>query len=238
MKRNMVVDPVSLTPDWLEKRDGIFQELARQTRQAVENPGTGLTLNQLQLVTEHRNPFEKPAFPAEPAEKFELFLDLGIITVPANYVHATQLASFRVKYQDAAKPSFYFYNDGITDKNFGNPSRILKPGDKFEVTVFRQIVEGLTTATERLAFLAKQSAIYTGAQGASLVWEQKRKQMPKGYAYVSMDEEARLLRGASGSHGVPGFLHGSSGDWHFDLGSFEDDWSAIRLLLCFREVKA
>jgi len=57
---SMVVGPVSLTPDWLRKRSGIFTELDRQLIQGLENPGTGLTLDQLQLVTKHQHPFEQP----------------------------------------------------------------------------------------------------------------------------------------------------------------------------------
>src|SRR3989344_8293663 len=46
--KNMVVVPVSiLTPEWLEKRRGIFAELDRQLIQGVTNPGNGLTLEQL-----------------------------------------------------------------------------------------------------------------------------------------------------------------------------------------------
>lgn len=54
--KNMVVVPV-LTPEWLEKRRGIFTEIDRQLIQGIVTSGNGLTLNQLQLVTEHKNPF-------------------------------------------------------------------------------------------------------------------------------------------------------------------------------------
>lgn len=71
--------------DWLEKRKNIMGELDRQLIQSFQNPGTGLTLDQLQLVTEHSNPFkmlaeqavEEVLQPAVPAvgEAFELTLD-------------------------------------------------------------------------------------------------------------------------------------------------------------------
>lgn len=51
-----VVDPV-LSPGWLKKRKNIFAELDRQLILGIENPGTGLNLDQLQLVTEHKNAF-------------------------------------------------------------------------------------------------------------------------------------------------------------------------------------
>ena len=57
-KRNMVVGPV-LTPDWPRKVGRVFSELFRQLCLGLENPGKGLTVDQLQLVTEHRNPFAR-----------------------------------------------------------------------------------------------------------------------------------------------------------------------------------
>ncbi len=57
MGNSLVVDPV-LSLDWLKKRKNIFTELDRQLIQGLENPGTGLSLDQLQLITEHKNPFE------------------------------------------------------------------------------------------------------------------------------------------------------------------------------------
>ncbi|MFA5173278.1 MAG: hypothetical protein WC435_02695 [Candidatus Paceibacterota bacterium] len=58
MCKNKVVVPVSiLTPEWLEKRRGIFAELDKQLIQNVVNPSVGLTLEQLQFITEHKNPF-------------------------------------------------------------------------------------------------------------------------------------------------------------------------------------
>ncbi len=62
MAKQEVVGPV-LTPDWLEKRRGIAAEIDRQLIIGVQEEGKGLTLDQLQLVTEHRNPFEAVAPP-------------------------------------------------------------------------------------------------------------------------------------------------------------------------------
>ncbi len=61
-KRSLVVGPV-LTPNWLEKWRGIVAEIDRQLIVGVQEEGKGLTLDQLQLVTEHRNPFETVASP-------------------------------------------------------------------------------------------------------------------------------------------------------------------------------
>ncbi|MDP3899666.1 MAG: hypothetical protein Q8Q23_01150 [bacterium] len=57
-KKNMVVVPVSgVMPEWLEKRKGIMGEIDRQLIQELRQSGTGLTLDQLQLLTEHSDPF-------------------------------------------------------------------------------------------------------------------------------------------------------------------------------------
>lgn len=57
MDTNSVVVGQDLTPDWLKRRASAFAEIERQLTQGLENPGTGLTLDHLQLFIEHRNPF-------------------------------------------------------------------------------------------------------------------------------------------------------------------------------------
>lgn len=163
------------------------------------------------------------------AEKFALLVDLGTITVPKDYEHTTHLASFAEK----NRKKFYYYNENIIDANFPNPSRVLKPGDKFRVRAFKQIVPGTTTSEERMAFLAKEKAVHTGAQGASLVFEQKQAELPKGYWYCSFDERKRLWKGADGYHRVPVVGADSDGDFYFDLGYFEPAWDDDYALLCF-----
>ncbi len=61
MAEKIVVSP-DLTPDWLRKKKRIFGELEEQLIRGFETPGSGLTLAQLQLAVEHRNPFEVPPF--------------------------------------------------------------------------------------------------------------------------------------------------------------------------------
>lgn len=101
------------------------------------------------------------AFPVpKESEKFGLFEDLGIITVPEDYVHNTRLASF----EKENRKKFYYWNDAITDKNFDRATTKLVPGRKLHVKVFKQIVGGTTTSEERLAFLRTQNAVLVGAQ--------------------------------------------------------------------------
>ncbi len=164
-----------------------------------------------------------------PVEKFALLADLGIITVPANYDHATRLDSFRKNNWE----KFYSYNDELTDTNFGNPSRVMKPGDRFRVKVFKQTVGGTTTSEERLAFLKSQNAVLTGAQGASLVFGEERGHLPKGYWHSSFDEKDRLWKSVAGYHRVPSIDARSSGYFDFRLGHFESVWDDSHTVLCF-----
>ena len=142
-------------------------------------------------------------------EKFELFADLGVLTVPNDYVHGKQLDGMN-------REEFYFFNESITDANFPNPTRILKPGDKFSVQVFKQTVSGITTSEERMQFLTSQKAVNTGAQGASLVYFQKRDLLPKGYWYCSFDEKDHLFEDAGGLRRVPCVRARSDGGFRFE----------------------
>jgi hypothetical protein len=170
--------------------------------------------------------------PAKPTEKFALLVDLGQIIVPADFDQVNWLSKFTKK----NRKKFYYFNEDITDANFSNPSRILKPGDKLHVRIFKQIVSGTTTSEERLAFLATQKAVFTGAQGASLVFEQKRDQLPKGKWYTSFDEKDRLLF-VGGYRRVPDVGADSDGDFNFDLGFFEYMWDDDCAFLCFCDVE-
>jgi len=173
----------------------------------------------------------KPVSPAKP-EKFVLLADLGEIKVPDDFDQAIWLAKFR----EQNHKKFHCYNDDITDENFANPTRILKPGDKLHVRAFKQVVSGTTTSEERLAFLSTQKAVLTGAQGASLVFDQKRDQLQKGKYYASFDEKDRLPF-ADGYHWVPFVNRYSDGDWSFYLVDFENDWDGDNCLLCFCDVE-
>ncbi len=170
----------------------------------------------------------------EPTQKFTLLVDLGVITVPDDYDHATHLASFLKKNRE----EFYGVNDNITDANFPNPSRILKHGDKLWVRAFHQVIGGTTTSGERMTFLATQKAIHTGTQGVSLVWEQKRDQLPKGKWYASFDEEDRLWQNADGYLRVPSVHAYSDGGFNFFLSDFEGVWDDYDAFLCFCDLPA
>ncbi len=166
-----------------------------------------------------------------PSEKFALFTDLGTITVPECYVHGKRLDSFSKENHG----KFYRYNTDITDANFPNPSRVLKPGDKLHVRVFKQTISSATTIEERMAFLATQKAIYVGAQGASLVWEQKRDKLPKGYLYAFYDEKDRLWEQYHDYLKVSYMEASRDGSFNFNLSDVMNVCGIDHAFLCFSD---
>lgn len=153
-------------------------------------------------------------------------------TVPENYDHATQLASFAKENRE----KFYFYNDDITDTNFAKATNKLTPGKTYEAKIF-----GITkqvASEDCLAFLKTQKAILVGAQGISVVWQQAKENFPKGKYTVSFDEKNALWRDAFGYYGVPYMYRCLDGGWVFSLGYFEDGWRGDYCVLCVRDLSA
>jgi len=134
--------------------------------------------------------------------KFALFVDLGIFTVPANYVLVSEFMGGK----------------------FPNPSRILRPGDNLWVCAHNQIVSGTTSSEERLVFLASLGSYFIGAQGIKLLNDHKRNQLPRGYWYSSFDEKERLWEDSERYHRVPGVCVHSDSEFLFGLGYFEEPW--------------
>lgn len=159
-------------------------------------------------------------------KRFELLNAFELI-VPPDYKHADRLDSFKKKH----KKEFYGYNDAITDKNFSKATTKLVPGRKFKVKIF-QITEKVTSEN-CMDFLKTQNAVLVGAQGASLLYELKKEQLPLGKWSVSFDEKDSLWTDSDGDHGVPGVNRDSDGDWSFHLGDFGGDWGSDVCLVCF-----
>lgn len=161
-----------------------------------------------------------------PDKRFELINTFELI-VPVDYKHEGRLDSFRKEH----KKEFYYYNDDITDKNFAKATTKLEPGRKFKVKVFQ--IKNTVTSTACMDLLKSQNAVLVGAQGASLAYELKKDQLPKGKWSVSFDEKEALWKDASGHHRVPLVGATSDGDFRFNLGNFEYVWVDGHCLLCF-----
>jgi hypothetical protein len=157
------------------------------------------------------------ATPAEPTSivKFGLLADLGIITVPADWVNQSEFAGME----------------------FPTPTRVLKPGDRLWVRAHKQIGGGTTTSEERLAYLASLNSHLTGAPGVRLVRGDKAwAKVPKGYYwFASFDEKERLPIDAERSHRVP-VVGTDWGGGRFDLGGFGRVWDGRNAFLSFCDV--
>lgn len=187
-------------------------------------------------------------------ENFEVFSSTEAIVVPNTYNHTTQLNSFAGEHS----VEFQFFGNHPTNEHYSNPSRILKPGDRLFVRAFRRrnFIEGggdrlnsVITSEDCLTFHKTQQAVYTGAQGLSLVWTQLREILPKGYRYFSFDEKERLWNNTSGflldqEEMVPFFNRGQDSPM-FSLGTefgvsrfsqiFDNILSHRTAFLCFYE---
>jgi hypothetical protein len=161
-----------------------------------------------------RNVLEYPKKYLEQVEVWE-------ITIPANYVRDTRLDWFSTTYRD----SFHFYSTRINEKNFPGAIIGFESGQKILVRVFR--LKKPVSTNGCLVFLRNHGAILTGAQGATLVWEQKREQVPKGFCYLSFDAALSDYKER------PVLERCSDGIFKFRAVSSEFFWSAGDRLLCF-----
>lgn len=150
-------------------------------------------------------------------EIFTKLLDLGEIVVPSDYdqVHFFE-HFFRLH-----GGNFRNFNPKINDANFGNPSYSMKPGERFRVSVFGQNVSsGVSDSRERLKFLNENDVICLGAQGAALVFDQKRVQLQANSRYISFDLPDRLWLDDDLHPRLPILLVSSSDEYFFRLGHF------------------
>lgn len=170
-------------------------------------------------------PVSEPIAIAAADPRFQLLTTFEVV-VPTDYQHATRLDTFRRKHGK----EFYYYNGNITDRNFSRATTQLAPGQQLKVKVFQ--ITKKVTSNDCLVFLKNQNAVFTGAQGATLTYEQAKDQLPKGRWYVSFDERDTLPF-VDGYHRVPYVNAFSDGDFEFGLGRFEDVWCVGRCLLCF-----
>lgn len=160
------------------------------------------------------------------------FLKSFEVIVQEGYNHATRLDTFHAAHQNEENKEFYFYNDAITDVNYAPIATTkLTPGRKFMVKVFGIIDR--VSSVDCLTKIKTEKGTLVGAQGASLAYEQKKEQLPKGKWALSFDEKEALWRDPDGSHRVPSVGARTGGDFYFDLAHFENDWDSDVVLLCF-----
>ena len=87
-----------------------------------------------------------------------------------------------------------------------------------------------------MAFLASRNAVYTGAHGLLLVWDQYRDRLPKDFWCGSFDKKERLWKDQAGRHAVPGLEAISGGPFCVGIARWENSWCETDLILCFNKV--
>ncbi len=203
-----------------------------QKCEAVYNKA-GLDEDRAQLLNEHPDFAKELAHLIEKCSqqdnRFELITSFEV-TVPADYVHDTRLTTFG----KANRKKFYYYNPELTDANFAKTPALV-PGKKFLVKAFQ--INGTPSSEDCLTQLRRVKATLTGAQGASLAYEQAKDKLPVSRWSLSFDEKDNLPF-VDGYHRVPHVYRDSDGDFKFYLDYFEDDWYDYCVLLAFCDLPA
>lgn len=166
-------------------------------------------------------------------QRFGLAVKDFEFTVPADYVHDTQLDTFAKKTKKLS--TTYYFNDALTSANFAKATNKLEPSKTYRVRVFP--ILQTVTSDDCMTFLKKQGAILVGGHGLTLLQANKADEFPVGKWTVSFDEKDALWEDSDGYHRVPYVDRFSGGDWRFFLGDFERDWRDGDCLLCFCDKK-
>ena len=160
---------------------------------------------------------------------YGMFADLGNITVPPHYNHATWIGTFRARHGHR----FNKIHPEVIDANFTHPSWILMAGQKFQVRIFHQFELGTTSASDRMAYLDSQNVVYTGFQGLALVFEKMRNKLPKSCNIVSSDKAENLCLQSKvpGQFFVPYMTLDDSRASDISLGSLGASWAQSYYML-------
>lgn len=152
------------------------------------------------------------------------------ITVPDDYDHDTYIKIFRKRYGKEFNP-FVIKEDGTADKTVR-----LMPGQKFEVEIFKQQVQGDTTVEERIAFLQSQKAVFVGLHGALLFWEQlRRRNLFVGFNYASFNGDEVVSEDALCDNRATYLTHPFVSNWGLSNNISEGKCNKRTCILCFRE---
>lgn len=170
--------------------------------------------------------------PTETTKTFTCLVDLGIITVPDDYDHKTYLAKFFEKSHE----NFRVFNR-LTDSNPPPPARILKPGDELHVRAFTSRPGTTYSFSRAMSFLSDIGAVHTGAQGLSLVIDQKFHMLPEDHEYVIYDVLGRRWRDDAGNVCAPSIYKSKPDQGVVNLANVVGLYGSGRAFLCFTEVK-
>ncbi|MBI4262273.1 hypothetical protein HY624_01990, partial [Candidatus Uhrbacteria bacterium] len=175
------------------EKEGLTPDIAQGI---VASPGNGKAKAMMAAILSSEAASAKQKASPQQCDPFVLVTSFPVV-VPANYDHATRLATFRREHGS----EFAYYNGDITDEHFVRATTRLVPGRKFSVKVFQ--ITRRVSSEDCLALLAREQGVLVGAAGATLAYEQGKGQLPKGRWHISFDEKEALWEDASGLHRVP-----------------------------------
>ena len=164
-------------------------------------------------------------------EHFKLITTVSL-TVPADYVHETQLATFVSEHGEGKDKRLYHLNPDYKDKHFAKTTVKLTPGQKLEVDVYGII--GRVSSEDCLELIESKEGLKVGAQGLTLVYKQVKDKLPRDKWHISPDKKENLPV-LSGRVPVPGLDCRSAGGFDLRLNSWAGDWHDYYCVLVFRD---
>lgn len=136
------------------------------------------------------------------------------LTVPKDYDHETQLASFAANNVD----EFQFIHEVFAKEQeeikmqYTECSQKLTAGKSYTVKLLN--VDPKLPFEDYLEFLNEQKALFVGAPGLSLVWQMRQEEFPKETWIFSLDREQKDWD-PDYYYGVPTIILSKKG-WHFN----------------------
>lgn len=154
------------------------------------------------------------------------------IKVPPLYDHRYCLEFFHANHQH----NFPVWNDNITDPNFNRVTNVLVPGEAFGVKLFAPLAP--EKPEDCLLFLQGQGAVFFGAQGLALLYNEAKDKIPRDQWLASLDREEGLYLGNDKRRRFPDLFCHATGWSGFGLRYFHRPISPRILLVCFHELTA
>ncbi len=121
--------------------------------------------------------------------KFIQVADLGIMTVPESYDPVNALSLLR----ENPPSNVRYVNLVIGDRTYGNPTRVLRPGERFWVRVHQIVDQNDTNTAEYLEYLASLNSYLPGIQGGAVVLQEKQDLLPSNLSFMLVDADDRLF---------------------------------------------
>ncbi|HEY5587765.1 MAG TPA: hypothetical protein VIK86_02280 [Candidatus Paceibacterota bacterium] len=148
--------------------------------------------------------------------EFKILIDLGIITVPDDYVDETCISDFSKKFHREV-----FVANLVSDENLKESCGIkINPGDRFHVYIYEFVTDYLSVSSNNIRnFLKKNGFVLLESKGVALAYSQKSELIPKsrdyyysfgksGYYPIWLNFQSKIF-----------FLAGASIDGDHDKGS-------------------